>query len=94
MDTLFDLTNKRSGVVLWRGCPALILDDWRSVHGIPRWFGEEWRALGEPIPRMHRHYDDDLGYWLHGVDVGDRLQPYRGFVYQDGDDLVIIAPDE
>jgi hypothetical protein len=92
MDTLLTITGKHTGIVL-RKNERPIVCDWSQMHGLPRWFGDEFRGVGEAVPRVAGHYYDDLSEFMSGVSYGSRRAPQRGMIYQIND-ATIIAPDE
>lgn len=92
MNSLYDLTKKKSGIVV-RPRETPILCNWSNILGLPIRFGDVVRGLGEEIPRAVGHYYDDLSDWVSGLDTGNRRIPQRGMVYNI-DGIIVIAPDE
>ncbi len=92
MNTLFDLTGKRTGIVLHRGRPPIACD-WSRIMGLPRRLGNEVHGVGEPIPKVLGHWYDSLEEWTEVLKFPGRPEPQRGWVYMIGD-TVVIAPDE
>lgn len=98
VSSLLELTGQESGFVLY-GREG-ILCNWSSIDGLPRIFATGLVGLGEQIPKVRGEHRNDLRDLLEDVTInvyadfeGDEW-PESGTVYNLGNDILVIAPDD
>lgn len=95
--TLEELTGRESGIVVYGGTDAILVN-WTGIVGLPREFAGSAVGLGEIIPEIEGEHCGikDL---LAGIDIrvlvnfDDDELPEEGDVYRLPDDVVVITPD-
>lgn len=92
INTLYDLTGRRAGIVIHSGEPPFACD-WSRIYGLPRCVYDTIHGLGEPLPNVRGHWYDRLDEFIAGVEFPGWPEPQRGWVYLIND-VVIIVPDE
>lgn len=100
METLQDLTNQESGIVIYLETKEGIVCNWTNIAGYPRLFATGLIGLGEEIPddvESTTYDEQEITDLLKNVkiiyNINDDDMPTGAEVYKI-DDIIIIAPHD